>query len=68
MSLITTNSKVSNRPEHFDNNYPQPIVIKPNSQICLQKFIHTRDTDAFEITQENNVILYKYGQESEQRC
>ena len=64
MSLITTNSKVSNRPEHYDNNYPQPIVIKPNSQICLQKFIHTRDTDAFEITQENNVILYKYGQES----
>lgn len=62
MSLITTNSKVSNRPEHYDNNYPQPIVITPNSQICLQKFIHTRDTDAFEITQENNVLLYKYGQ------
>ena len=62
MSLITTNSKVSNQPEHYDNNYPQPIVIKPNSQICLQKFIHTRDTDAFEITQENNVLIYKYGQ------
>lgn len=65
MSLITTNSKVSNRPEHYDNNYPQPIVIKPNSQICLQKFIHTRDTDAFEITQENNVLLYKYGRAEE---
>ena len=62
MSLITTNSKVSNQPEHYDNNYPQPIVIKPNSQICLQKFIHTRDTDAFEITQENNVLLFKWGQ------
>ncbi len=61
MSLITTNSKVSNRPEHYDNNYPQPLVIKPNSQICLQKFIHTRDTDAFEITQENNVLIFKYG-------
>jgi len=61
MSLITTNSKVSNRAEHYDNNYPQPIVIEPNSQICLQKFIHTRDTDQFEVTTQNNTILYKFG-------
>ena len=61
MSLITTNSKVSNRAEHYDNNYPQPIVILPNSQICLQKFIHTRDTDQFEVTTQNNTILYKFG-------
>lgn len=61
MSLITTNSKVERNPAHYSNNYPQPIEIKPNSQICLQKFIHTRDTDNFDITGQNNALIIKFG-------
>ena len=64
MSLITTNSKVERNPAHYSNNYPQPIELKPNSQICLQKFIHTRDTDNFDITGQNNALIIKFGQPS----
>ena len=61
MSLISTNSKVERSPAHYSNNFPQAIVIEPNSQICLQKFIHSRDADLFEVSAENNALMFKFG-------
>jgi hypothetical protein len=45
----------------FNNNYPQPLKIEKNSEICLQKFVHSRDKENFYITNENNLIAFVIG-------
>jgi len=63
MSLINLASKSRNEtieqpPFNFKNHFPQPILIKPNSQVCLNHFYHFRDDGYYRITPENNVIAF----------
>ena len=63
MSLINLASKSKNEtiqqpPFNFKNHFPQPIVIKPNSQVCLNHFYHFRDDGYYRITPDNNVIAF----------
>ncbi len=63
MSLINLASKTNNdiidqQPFNFKNHFPQPIVVKPNSQVCLTHFYHFRDDGYYRITSQNNVIGY----------
>ena len=63
MSLINLASKSKNEtiqqpPFNFKNHFPQPIVIKPNSQVCLNHFYHFRDDGYYRITSDNNVIAF----------
>ena len=63
MSLINLASKSKNEtiqqpPFNFKNHFPQPIVVKPNSQVCLNHFYHFRDDGYYRITPENNVIAF----------
>ena len=61
MSLINLASRSRNEileqpPFDFKNHFPQAIVIKPNSQVCLNHFYHFRDDGYYRITADNNVI------------
>lgn len=61
MSLINLASRSRNEiieqpPFDFKNHFPQPIVIKPNSQVCLNHFYHFRDDGYYRITADNNII------------
>jgi len=63
MSLINLASKSRNEtieqpPFNFKNHFPQPILIKPNSQVCLNHFYHFRDDGYYRITPANNVIAF----------
>jgi hypothetical protein len=60
MSLISTSSNEGQRPFMYQNHYPQPIEIKPNSQICLQKFFHYRG-GSYQVDDGNNVIAFRFG-------
>mgnify|MGYP003634008183 CR=1 FL=1 len=60
MSLITLNSS-GERPEYFSNYLPQPIIIKPYSQVCLMKFLHFRDGGIYNITTLNQTFYYVIG-------
>ncbi len=60
MSLLSTSSRTTQEAYLYENHYPQPIVIAPNSQICLQKFIHYRGA-LYEVNNQNNVIGYRFG-------
>ena len=46
MSLINLASKTNNdiidqQPFNFKNHFPQPLIIKANSQVCLTHFYHS---------------------------
>ena len=60
MSLLSTSSTTQQKAFLYENHYPQPIIIKPNSQICLQKFIHYRGA-LYEVTTQNNTIGFRLG-------
>ncbi len=60
MSLLSTSSTTQQKAFLYENHYPQPIIIKPNSQICLQKFIHYRGA-LYEVTTQNNSIGFRLG-------
>ncbi len=60
MSLLSTSSTTQQDAFLYENHYPQPIVIAPNSQICLQKFIHYRGS-FYEVTTQNNTIGFRFG-------
>jgi hypothetical protein len=66
MSLISlssadNNHNASQQPFNFKNNFNQPIVIKPNSQVCLVNFYHFRDDELYNITNDNNRIGFNFG-------
>ena len=60
MSLITLNSNGQD-PYFFGCHFPQPIQIKPYSQVCLLKFIHFRDSHVYNITTANNLLKFCIG-------
>lgn len=60
MSLLSTSSTTQQEAYLYENHYPQPIVVKPNSQICLQKFIHYRGA-LYEVSTQNNTIGFRLG-------
>lgn len=60
MSLLSTSSTTKQEAYLYENHYPQPIIIEPNSQICLQKFIHFRGS-LYEVTSQNNTIGFRFG-------
>ena len=66
MSLISLssndeNSIVSQEPFNFKNNFAQPITIKPNSQIALVNFYHFRNDSLYNVTLDNNRIIFNFG-------
>ncbi len=60
MSLLSTSSTTQQDAFLYENHYPQPIIVAPNSQICLQKFIHYRGA-FYEVTTQNNTIGFRFG-------
>jgi hypothetical protein len=60
MSLLSTSSTTQQEAYLYENHYPQPIIVSPNSQICLQKFIHYRGS-LYEVTTQNNTIGFRFG-------
>ncbi len=68
MSLISLSSKSVSRndttqqsPFNFKNFFPQPIVIRPRSQVCLTTFYHFRIGDVYNISENNNLIGFNFG-------
>ena len=68
MSLISLSSKSVSRndttqqaPFNFKNFFPQPIVIKPKSQVCLTTFYHFRTEGVYNINPNNDLIGYCFG-------
>ena len=61
LSSVDTNNLVSQQPFNFKNNFPQPLIIKPNSQVSLLNFYHFRDDTQYHITAQNNRILYNFA-------
>ena len=60
MSLITLNSN-GQSPYLWNNHFPQPIKIKPFSQVCVLKFLHFRDSEKYSISQSSNTIKFNIG-------
>ena len=60
MSLITLNSN-GQLPHFYNCHFPQAIKIKPNSQVCILKFLHFRDSSVFNITASNNKLVFLIG-------
>lgn len=62
MSLIslasTTKNDIQQQPYNFKNHFPQPIIIKPHSQVCLVNFYHFRDEGYYRIVDNNNTIAF----------
>ncbi len=66
MSLISLSSSskddlVQQAPFNFKNHFPQPIIIKPNSQVALINFYHYRDDGYYRINSQNNIIGFCLG-------
>ena len=61
LSSVNTNNLVSQQPFNFKNSFPQPIILKPNSQVALLNFYHFRDDNQYHITNQNNKILFNWG-------
>mgnify|MGYP003664161404 FL=1 len=68
MSLISLSSKSVSRndstqqsPFNFKNFFPQPIIIKPKSQVCLTTFYHFRTEGIYNINSNNNLIGFCFG-------
>ena len=56
LASISKNNVIQQEPFNFKNHFPQPIIVKPNSQVCLNHFYHFRDDGYYRITTENNII------------
>ena len=66
MSLISLSSSskddlVQQSPFNFKNHFPQPLIIKPNSQVALLNFYHYRDDGYYRINSHNNIIAFALG-------
>jgi len=66
MSLISLSSSskddlVQQSPFNFKNHFPQPLIIKPNSQVALLNFYHYRDDGYYRINSNNNIIAFALG-------
>ena len=68
MSLISLSSKSISRndttqqaPFNFKNFFPQPIIIKPQSQVCLTTFYHFRTEGLYNINANNDLIGFCFG-------
>lgn len=68
MSLISLSSKSTSRndstqqpPFNFKNFFPQPIVIKPKSQVCLTTFYHFRTEGVYNINTNNDLVGFCFG-------
>ncbi len=60
MSLITLNSN-GQSPYLWNNHFPQPIIIKPFSQVCVLKFLHFRDSEKYSVSQSSNTLKFNIG-------
>lgn len=66
MSLInlsseTRNSVLQQKAFNFRNFFPQPLIIKPNSQVCLSSFYHFRSEYYYRVSTLNNIIAFGFG-------
>lgn len=60
MSLIALTSDGQN-PSIFQTHFPQPIQLSTRSQVCLQKFIHFRDSSTYNVSPQNNTLYFVLG-------
>ena len=60
MSLIALTSEDQN-PSIFKSYFPQPIQLATRSQVCLQKFIHYRDSTIYNVNAQNNRLYFVIG-------
>lgn len=60
MSLIALTSEDQN-PAIFKSYFPQPIQLATRSQVCLQKFIHYRDSTIYNVNAQNNRLYFVIG-------
>jgi hypothetical protein len=61
LASISRNDKTQQDPSNFRNFFPQPIKIKPHSQVCLNSFYHFRDDSVFRVNNNNNLIGFMVG-------
>ncbi len=66
MSLISLSSDDNNhltsqQPFNFKNNFSQPLIIKPNSQVALVNFYHFRNDGMYNVNLTNNKIVFNFG-------
>jgi hypothetical protein len=62
MSLISLQSKQNQgQPYLFNTHFPQPIELKPYSQVCVLKFLHFRNTTSYIINSTNNTLRFLLG-------
>jgi hypothetical protein len=61
LASISRNDKTQQDPANFRNFFPQPIKIKPHSQVCLNSFYHFRDDSIFRVNNNNNLIGFMVG-------
>ena len=65
MSLISLSSAdlnhtTSQQPFNFKNNFAQPLIIKPHSQVALVNFYHFRNDSIYNIRLNNNRIVFNF--------
>jgi hypothetical protein len=69
MSLIslasTSKNNVQQQPFNFKNHFPQPIIVKPHSQVCLVNFYHFRDEGYYRITESNNTLAFAISNDTQ---
>ena len=62
MSLVSLQSKPNQgQPYLFQTHFPQPITLKPHSQVCVLKFLHYRSTTGYGVTSSNNTLKFLLG-------
>ncbi len=61
LSSTTRTEVIQQTPSNFKNYFPQPIIIKPHSQVCLTSFYHFRTEGFFRVFDLNNIIAFGFG-------
>lgn len=62
MSLVSLQSKTNQgQPYLYTTHFPQPIELKPHSQVCVLKFLHYRNTTGYSVQASNNTLKFLLG-------
>ena len=61
LSSSSRSSEARENQSNFSNFFPQPIMIKPHSQVCLTSFYHFRDNARYSVNQSNDKLVFGFG-------
>lgn len=62
MSLVSLQSKTNQgQPYLYTTHFPQPIELKPHSQVCVLKFLHYRSTTGYSVQASNDTLKFLLG-------